>query len=258
MTDKVTIETLHELKRTHQRIVASVCYDYQMAQILERAGVDLLSVGDSVGRTFLGHEDPDAITLDEMLPFCRAVSRAAKRAWVSCDMPLSEVKSGPDRAAKAALRLANEAGAQMVKVDIRDDMDGLFPVVEAVIATGVPTYPQIGYPALGPRHGGPEVRALILGKVKALEAAGAAMIDLTAVTPELYSEACASTRLPIVGGQTGPEADGKIYVSYPLVGYQAAALDWTDSRPNAARFIFDVAKQAFDNVRAGNFEAAQH
>jgi 3-methyl-2-oxobutanoate hydroxymethyltransferase len=241
------------MKREHRRIVASVCYEYQMAQILERAGVDLLSVGDSVGRAFLGHEDPDAMTVDEMIPFCRAVSRAAKRAIVNCDMPGSAVKGGPQTAAEAARRLAGEAGAELVKVDIRDDWDGLMPVVEAVLKTGVAVYPQIGFPALGPRHGGAEVQERALKKVKQLEEAGASLLDLTAFTPEVYAAACASTPIPIVGGQTGPEADGKIYVSYPLVGYQAAALDRDDDRPNAARYIFDVAKTAFDNVRTGNF-----
>ncbi|MBM2810195.1 MAG: 3-methyl-2-oxobutanoate hydroxymethyltransferase [Chloroflexi bacterium] len=73
MPDKVTIASLHEMKRQHQKIVAAVVYETQMAKIMDRAGADVLSVGDSLGRAFLGHENEDDFTVDEMIPFCRAV-----------------------------------------------------------------------------------------------------------------------------------------------------------------------------------------
>lgn len=253
MPDKVTIQTLHEMKRQRQRIVAAVVYESQMAQIMERAGADVLSVGDSLSRAFLGHTAEGAFTVDEMVPFCRAVARAAKRALVNCDMPDVAVRAGPRAAAEAARRFA-AAGAELVKVDIREDMDGLFPVVLGVIGSGVvPVYPQIGFTAWWERHGGGEVRDLIVAKAKALEDAGASMIDLTAVTGEVYAAASKAVRIPVIGGQAGPEADGKIYVSYSLVGYQAALLDKEDDSPSAARTFFDMGKQAFDNVRAGTF-----
>lgn len=253
MPDKVTVQTLHDMKKQGKRIVAAVCYEHQMAQILDRAGADVLSVGDSVSRAFLANESDEDFAVDHMILFCRAVSKAAKRALVNCDMPLSAVNAGPKAAAEAARRLIGEAGAEMIKVDIREDMDGLFDVVLEVLETGVPTYPQIGFVNYWERHGSDEERDLILRKAKTLEAAGASMIDLTAVTHDVYADACKSVRIPVIGGQTGPEADGKIYVSYALVGYQAAALDREGTGPNAAKYIFDVAHQAFENVRAGEF-----
>lgn len=254
MSDKITVETLHEMKRQGQKIVAAVVYESQMAQIMERAGADVLSVGDSLSRAFLGHEDDSAFTVDEMIPFCRAVTRAAKRAIVNCDMPGSAVNAGPKAAAEAARRLAGEAGAELVKVDIREDMDELFPVVLGVLEAGaVPVYPQIGFVNWWERHGGDEVVHLIVAKAKALEDAGASMIDLTAVTPEVYAAASAAVRIPVIGGQATKEADGKIYVSYSLVGYQAALLDRDDDRPSAARSFFGQAKQAFENVRTSQF-----
>ncbi|MPZ16046.1 MAG: 3-methyl-2-oxobutanoate hydroxymethyltransferase, partial [Chloroflexi bacterium] len=79
------------------------------------------------------------------MPFCRAVARSAKRAIVNCDMPGSAVKAGPQAAAEGARRLA-DAGAELVKVDIREDMDALFPGVLGVLDSGaVPVYPQIGF-----------------------------------------------------------------------------------------------------------------
>lgn len=255
MAEKVTVEKLHEMKRQRQRIVAAVVYESQMAQIMERAGADVLSVGDSLSRAFLGVRDDSEFSVDQMIPFCRAVSRAAQRALVNCDMPGSAVSAGPKAAAEAARRLAAE-GAEMVKVDIREDMDELFPVALGVIdARAVPVYPQIGFVNWWERNGGDAVRDRIVAKAKALEDAGAMMIDLTAVSAEVYAAASAAVRIPVIGGQSGPEADGRIYVSYSLVGYQAALLDKEDGHASAARTFFDLGKKAFDNVHAGTFES---
>jgi len=253
MPDKVTVQTLHEMKRNRQRIVAAVCYEHQMAQIMDRAGADVLSVGDSVSRAFLAMENEEDFTVDHQILFCRAVSKAAKRALVNCDIPLSAVNGGPKAAAEAARRVTGEAGAEMVKIDIREDMDGLYPVVQEVIRTGIPVYPQIGFVNWWERNGGDQVRDLIVSKAKALEDDGAVMIDLTAVDNAVYAAACEAVQIPVIGGQTGPEADGHIYVSYSLVGYQANLLEKDGAAPTAAKLIYELADQAFSNVRAGTF-----
>jgi 3-methyl-2-oxobutanoate hydroxymethyltransferase len=223
-----------------------------MAQIAERAGADLLSIGDSVSQRYLGYENPDDMPLDEMIPFCRAVSRAAKRALVSSDMPLMAVNQGPQVAAEAAKRLRDEAGAEMVKVDIREDWDGLYPSVEGVLKTGIPVYPQIGFHYLK-REGSDEAREGVLKMVQRLEQAGASMIDLTGVSNDVYRAACASTKLPIIGGQSGPESDGHIWVSYAVVGFAAAQMDKDTGSTNVAKTMYEALKQAVDNVRTGNY-----
>ncbi len=250
VAERVTIETLHEMKRNRQRIAAVVCYDHQMAQILDRAGADVLSVGDSVGRTYLGQTAEENTTVDMMIMFCRAVVRGAKRALVNCDMPTSVV-SDPKAAAEAARRIAGEAGPSTVKVDIREDMEQFFPAVEAVANTGViAVYPQIGYSHLV-KESSQEKLEYICKKAQALEAVGAKMLDLTGVSSEIYAAARDAVKMPVIGGQSGPEADGRIYVSAPLVGYNAAVLDQSDS---TAHFIFEIAQQAIANVHAGTFK----
>jgi len=251
-TEKVTVETLLEMKRNRQYIAATVCYDYQMAQILDRAGADVLSVGDSVGRTFLGQTAEEHTTVDMMIMFCRAVVRGAKRALVNCDMPTSIV-SNPATTAEAARRIAGEAGPSTVKVDIREDMEKFFPAVEAVTKSGViHVYPQIGFSHLL-REGGQEKLEYICKKAQALENIGAKMLDLTGVSTEIYAAARDAVKIPVIGGQTGPEADGHIYVSAPLVGYNAALLDQQDTKHNAARYIFEIANQAVANIHAGKY-----
>ncbi len=252
---RLTIQDLQQMKRDGKKIAAAVVYDYQMTKICEKAGADLLSVGDSLGRRFLGQPGVDDCTLDDMIPFAKAVRRAAERAVVSVDMPTRTCNSGPLEVAKAARRIKDEVGADMPKVDLRGKEEALFNDVRAVLDIGLPVYPQIGFPAVGGGgvlHGTEADRGHILKWAHAVEDAGASMIDLTSVSPEIYAEVCRSIKVPVIGGQAVPEADGKIYVAYSLVGYQFADLDRMDP-PSAARFIFDMAKNAFDNVHEGKW-----
>jgi len=251
---KLTVGDLQQMKLNGQKIAAAVVYEFQMAKICERAGADLLSVGDSVGRRFLGQDSSDEFMIDEMIPFAKAVVRAAERAVVSVDLPTATCKGRRAEVTKAARRIKDEVRADMTKIDIRQQEEELFDDVRAVIETGLAAYPQIGFPAgRAPSsiHGSPADRDHILKWAHALEDAGASLIDLTSVTTEIYSEVCKSLRIPVIGGQTGPEADGHIYVSYSLVGYEAAAID-REGRPSAARFIYDITKKAIDGVHGGS------
>src|SRR5258705_7803131 len=116
METKVTIPALREMKRDGRKIVGVVAWDTPIAQIADRAGVDLISVGDSVGVNLWGHATDAEVTLEEMLICCKAVRRGAQRALVSCDIPSGPTREGVDPAVRAALRLAEEGGAEMVKV----------------------------------------------------------------------------------------------------------------------------------------------
>src|SRR5262245_16196762 len=105
------------MKRERRKIAAVVVYDFQMAQVVDRAGVDIVSVGDSVGMTMWGHASDREVTLDQMLLVCRAVRRGVTRALVSCDVPFGHVQASPEAAVRAARALVDEGGADMVKLD---------------------------------------------------------------------------------------------------------------------------------------------
>ena len=98
MTECVTLPALQQMKHDGRKIVAVVAYDYQMAQIVDRAGVDIVSVGDSVGVNVWGRASELDVTLDEMVLVCRAVRRGVKRALVSCDMPYGPLQESPGAA----------------------------------------------------------------------------------------------------------------------------------------------------------------
>ena len=250
---RLTVADLQKMKDDGKKIAAGVVYEAQMTRIFERAGVDLLSVGDSLGRAFLGHEKSSDYLFEEMLVFGRAVSRTAERAVVNLDMPGSVGDRGATEVLKAARRIKEETSADMTKVDIRGQEEALIDEVQAVIEGGLSAYPQIGfeYVAGGDMHGSPADHENTLKWAHAVEDAGASIIDLTMVSHEIYADVAKSVHIPVIGGQAGPEADGKIYVSYGLVGYQAQTIDRDDGRPSAARFMYDIAKEAVDAVHAG-------
>ena len=252
---RLTIADLQQMKNDGKKIAAGVCYDVQMARILERAGVDLLSVGDSVSRTFLGMESDDEFSLDAMLLFGKAVSRVAERAVINVDMPTVVCNAGPKAVEEATRRIKAETGADMTKVDIRTQEEELFDDVLAVIEAGLPVYPQIGFQVFEPRHGGPEAYDHIMKWANAVQDAGAVMIDLTNVTLDIYAEVSKTMRIPVIGGQTGPESDGRIYVSYSLTGYRSDTIDRTDGGPSAARYIYEVVEKAIASVHDATWQA---
>ena len=256
----LTVEDLHEMKRNGRKIAAAVVYEFQMTKICERAGVDLLSVGDSLGRNMLGHDHVDECTVDDMIPFARAVVRGRERAIVSVDMPTVPSAAGVEAVAAAAKRFKEEAGVDMVKIDIRTREEELIDEVQAVREAGLYAYPQIGFPTQGAARGiqgGPEVHEYITKWAHRIQDAGAALIDLTNVTSEIYADVCAGLRVPVIGGQAPPEADGKIQVMVSGVGYSEATIGREDGRPDAAKFMFDVMNSIIESIHAGSWTTRQ-
>jgi len=141
VTTRVTVDALQAMKRDGRKIVAVVVYDYQMAQIVDRAGVDIVSVGDSVGANMWGQRSELEVTLDQMLLVCKGVRRGVARALVSCDMPYGPLQDGPVAAVRAARHLVDEGGADMLKLDAAAE----FPESTAAIASaGIPVWAQFG------------------------------------------------------------------------------------------------------------------
>src|SRR4029078_5477647 len=129
------------MKREGRKIVGVVAWDYQIARIVDRAGVDLVSVGDTVGINLWGHANPLEVTMEEMIVVCRAVRRGVERAMVSCDFPFGPLQEGTDSALRAAIRLGKEGGADMIKLDGAAD----FPdAVRAIPRAGIPVFAQFG------------------------------------------------------------------------------------------------------------------
>src|SRR5438270_13915699 len=114
---KVTLADLQQMKRDGRKIVGVVAWDFQIAKIADRAGVDLVSVGDSVGMNLWGRTDPEDMTVDEMVLVCKAVRAGVKRALVSCDVPYGPLQAGRAAAVAAARRAMQAGGHDLVQLD---------------------------------------------------------------------------------------------------------------------------------------------
>jgi len=260
----VTIPALQQMKPARQKIVGVVAWDFQIAQIVDRAGVDIVSVGDSVGTNLWGHPSPLAITMDEMMVVCKAVRRGVKRAIVSCDLPFGPLQEGIDSALRAAIRLVKEAGADMIKLDGAAD----FPeAVRAIARAGIPVFAQFGItPQTALQFGisyedmlksGAQVPTGMTEKLVqdaiCLEATGASLLDFTLSGPVAGPAVVGAVSIPVVGGLGGgPWLDGRMRMAHAAIGYAASALDSkTEAYANVARITLDATLAYTEDVRAG-------
>lgn len=264
MPDKMTIAALQQMKRDGQKSVGVVAWDTPMARIADKAGVDFVSVGDSVGVNLWGHDDPLQVTMDEMLTVCKAVRRGVTRALVSCDVPYGPVQDSPEAAVRAAQRLVKEGGADLVKLDAAADYPG---AVRAVVAAGIPVFAQFGLtPQTAAKFGIPysaqnskeaqataEAAAKLVDEAKLLEACGAAMLDFTNSGPVAGAAVVQAVNIPVIGGfGGGPWLDGRVRLAITAIGYGEKWLDSkTDTYANTAKAALDAFSALIADARAG-------
>lgn len=220
---KMTIQDLWAKKERKEKIVRIVCYDYPMALLADRAGIDMILVGDSVGMVMLGMDSTVPVTMDEMIHHCRAVTRAVKYAFVVGDMPFLSYQTSISDAIYNAGRFLKEGHADAVKLE-----GGLefAPTVKAISDAGILIYGHIGLtPQTASKQGGYKVQGKDVASAKkliddalALEEAGAFMITLECVPDRLAKFICEKLTIPVLGGGAGPYIDGQSILLYDIVG----------------------------------------
>jgi 3-methyl-2-oxobutanoate hydroxymethyltransferase len=262
--DKVTIPALQQMKRDGKKSVGVVAWDYQIARIAERAGVDFVSVGDSVGVNLWGHANPLEVTMEEMLICCKAVRRGVERALVSCDFPFGPLQEGVDSAVRAAIRLVKEGGADIIKLDGAAE----FPeAVRALTRAGIPVFAQFGFtPQTALKYGvpysaqnsasaqaTPEMTAKLVEEAKMLEEAGAALLDFTNSGPVAGPAVAKAVSIPVIGGfGGGPWLDGRVRMAHTAIGYGEKWIESkTETYANTARASLDAFTTLIADVRGG-------
>jgi len=266
MAEKVTIDALQQMKLQGRKIVGVVAWDYQIAVIAERAGAEIVSVGDSVGVNLWGQRSPLEVTMEQMLIVCQAVRRGVHRALVSADLPFGPVQEGTASAVRAAIRLVKEAGADLVKVDSAAD----FPeTVSAIARAGIPVWAQFGItPQTALRHAvpyprlfsagaqvPPEMTSELVADAKRLAEAGASLLDFTNSGPAAGPEVTRAVPVPVLGGAGGgPWLDGRIRMAHAAIGYAAAALD---DKPDTYANVAEVTLRALSAYAADVRHARQ-
>lgn len=263
MADKVTLPMLQRMKDEGRKIVGVVAWDFQVARIADRAGVELVSVGDSVGMNLWGRTDPEDMTVDEMILCCRAVRAGVKRALVCCDIPASPLQEGVDALVAAAKRVVAEGGADLLKLD---DVAGHPEAVRAVVAAGIPVFAQMGISQGNAKRYGIEHAQMLAGAIqvpesmvpqlvaeaRGLEAAGAAMIDITSSGPVAGPAVTQAVKIPVLGGLGGgPWLDGRMRMAHAAIGYAESAIDKKpDTYANVATIALEALSAYAADVRA--------
>jgi len=260
---KISIAALQAMKRGAKKIVGVVAWDTQVARIADRAGVDLVSVGDSVGMNLWGRSDPEDMTLEEMILVGRAVRLGVERALLSVDFPFGVLQQGAAAALAAARRVVAETGADMVKLDEA----AAFPeAVRAIADAGIPVFAQMGITQgnaakYGIDHtkmlGGAiqvpeEMAGKLVDEARLLEKSGASLIDFTSsgqVAGPLVTQAVS---IPVLGGLGGgPWLDGRMRMAHAAIGYGASFLESkTETYANVARVTLDALSSYAEDVRA--------
>jgi 3-methyl-2-oxobutanoate hydroxymethyltransferase len=260
----VTIETLRRMKARGEPVVFLTAYDYPTAVFADRAGVDMLLVGDSAAMTMLGQPSTIAITLDEMLTFSRAVVRGAGRALVVGDLPFLSYQPSDARAIRSAGAFI-VAGCDAVKCEggIRQARR-----VRAMTDAGIAVMGHVGLtPQSMAQTGGYRVQGKtraaaqrVLDDAKAIEDAGAFAVLLEALPPEAGQMVREGLTIPVYGIGAGPQVDGQLVISHDLLGNFVGTI--------APRFVSRYAnvdqevERAFrafaTDVRAGAFPRPEH
>jgi 3-methyl-2-oxobutanoate hydroxymethyltransferase len=240
-------------------------YDATMARLLDRAGIDALLVGDSLGTVIQGDDDTLGVTLDAMIHHTRAVSRGAERALVVADMPFLTYQVTVSEAVRNAGRLLQEGGAGAVKVEGGRPM---LDVVQRLVDVGIPVMGHLGLlPQSVHQLGGyaqrgtePAERDAIVRDALALEQAGAFAIVLESIPSELARRVTQQVSVPTIGIGAGPDCDGQILVSYDMLGlFDKFVPSFVKQYAQLGPTIVAAVQAYVDDVHAGRYplEAAR-
>lgn len=256
---RVTTKTVQEMKDAGVPIAALTAYDYTSARLFDRAGVDVLLVGDSASNVMAGHETTLPITLDHMVYHAQCVVRAIDRSLVVVDLPFGSFQGDAKEALRSAIRVMKEAGAHAVK------LEGGTPVAdtaERIVTAGIPVMGHLGLtPQSIYNYGTYQVRARdeeeaeqLRTDAKRLEAAGCFALVLEKIPAELAREVTESLSIPTIGIGAGDGTDGQVLVSHDALGLS------TDFNPRFVRryaqldeTITDAIGEYVSDVRSRSF-----
>lgn len=261
---RMTIPMLHEKRAAREPIVMVTAYDYPGARAADRAGVDMVLVGDSGAQVVLGYGSTVAVTTDEMLVLAKAVRRGTESAFLVCDVPFGSTEVSDAQAVETAMRFAKEAGADAVKLE--GGNEERLSRIRAIVAAGVPVVGHVGLtPQTATALGGlraqgrtTESAVRVVEEAIGVQEAGAFCVVVEAVPAEITDLLKEVLRIPIIGIGAG-SADGQVLVLHDLLGI-------TEGRP--AKFVKRYAAigedtvaaiTAYaDEVREGAFPTAEH
>lgn len=261
---KVTTRTFLNKKANGEPITMLTAYDYPTALALDRAGIDSILVGDSLGMVVLGYETTLPVTMDVMIHHCKAVARGAEHALLIGDMPFLSYQLSIEEAVRNAGRFLQEAGMDAVKLE---GGRARAEAVRAIVSTGIPVMGHLGLtPQSVNQLGGFRAQGKtlatareILADAHALEEAGCFALVLEAVPAQLAQLISRRLRIPTIGIGAGPGCDGQVLVAHDLLGLFDRFTPRFAKRYTDLHSAMDQAFRSFiDDIERDQFPAAEH
>lgn len=264
MDKKITVPEIKARKNDKNAISMLTAYDYPWALLVDRAGIDMILVGDSLGMVVLGYEDTVSVTMDEMIHHTKAVTRAVKHCLVVTDMPFGSYNTSVPKAVENANRIMKEGRADAVKLEGGQVMA---PVVEAIVKAGIPVQGHIGLtPQTASALGGFKVQGknadaarTLIEDAKALEAAGCFSLVLEAIPAPIAGMITEMISIPTIGIGAGVGCDGQVLVIHDVLGlFDRFVPKFVKQYVNISGIITDAITQYKDEVGARRFPEDQH
>ncbi len=265
MTDrkKVRIHHFRDMKARGEKITMLTAYDFPTAKAFDEAGVDVLLVGDSLADNVLGYSNTSEVTLDEMIPFARAVSRGAQRAFVVADLPFGTYEASPQQAVESAVRMMKLAQPHAIKFE---GGRRVAPQVKALTNAGIPFVGHLGFtPQSENMLGGRRIQGRgdgaydeMLADAVALQEAGACMIVLEMVISPVAEKITAALDIPTIGIGAGPYTDGQVLVWLDALGMTDWSPSFSKHFGNVGQAMRDAAAAYVAEVSSGAFPSLEH
>ncbi|WP_265436153.1 3-methyl-2-oxobutanoate hydroxymethyltransferase [Aeromonas media] len=260
---RIRIPHLQQMKALGQKWAMLTAYDMYTAAIFEEAGIPVLLVGDSASNNVYGNETSLPVTVDELIPLVRAVTRTTHRPLVIADLPFGSYQGSAEQCFHTAVRFMKEAGAHAVKLEGGKQM---LPQVEKLVSAGIPVMAHIGFtPQAEHQLGGYRVQGRgedgqqLVDTALAFEAAGAFALLIEMVPAELAERITAAVAIPTVGIGAGVHCDAQVLVWQDMAGLRTGHLPrFVKQYADMRILLHQAARDYAADVEAGTFPGPEH
>ena len=260
---RVRTHHLREMKERGEKWAMLTAYDMYTAATFDEAGIPVLLVGDSASNNVYGNETSLPVTVDELIPLVRAVTRSARRALVVADLPFGSYQGSPEQAFHTAVRFMKESNAHAVKLEGGAEMA---PQVELLTRSGIPVMAHIGFtPQSEHNLGGYRVQGrgetgrLLLADAQAMEAAGAFSVVMEMVPGDVAAEITKTLSIPTIGIGAGVDCDAQVLVWQDMAGLRTGRLPrFVKQYADLHAVLLGAAQEYAADVAAGTFPGPEH
>jgi 3-methyl-2-oxobutanoate hydroxymethyltransferase len=261
---RVTLNTLRKMQQAGERITCLTAYDYSFASLLDKAGINMIMVGDSLGMVIQGEDSTLPVTLEDMAYHCRCVSAGSRQALIIGDMPFMSYQISPEQALESAGRLMQEGGAHVMKLEGGEVMA---ETVQFLVERGIPVCGHIGLtPQSVHQLGGyriqgrdAETAERLYQDAIALQDVGASLLVLEAIPAELAQRITRELDIITIGIGAGPDCDGQVLVLQDMLGiYPKPSPRFSKNFMDGQSSIEGAITAYIDEVKSGRFPAPEH